>query len=289
LVLAGSFDANAIGAAYQANVGLAPTDFDGITVWCAGEDPEVGFQVDVSNRVLENPFGGELGRRQPMIVSDDLLMSSADLGAVLAHGGAAAGTVPSLADAPGYRAAVDAVGEDAQILQATIAGLVAALNIAQPPLDADLLSPETPSLTLETLPAQSQELPAFELLVLADVVTGEEQIARLGLVYRDAGSAELAGPILLERLATYPSLSGSPFAEMLRPPNGTDPRYYVRQGSDRAVLVLEFPAPRATTEELVALMDVAGDEGTVTPPGWVYRRLSDMFLRRDTGWLSFAG
>ncbi len=258
LMLAGSFDADAIRTAYQANIGLAPKDFDGVTVWCSGKDPEDGLRIDLSYRVVENPFGGELGRRQPMIISDDLLMSSADLELVLAHAGAVAGTVPNLADAPGYRAAVNAVGEDADVLQATIAGLTMALNIA----------------------------PTFELLVLADVVTGDEQIARLGLVYRDAESAEATAPVLLERLAAYPSFSGRSFAEMLTPSNGTGLRYYVRQESGRAVLVLEFPAPKATSEEIAAMQDLAGYEGTATPPGWAYRRLSDMFLQRDTNWLS---
>jgi hypothetical protein len=286
LMLTGSFDADAIRTAYQANIGLAQKGFDGRTVWCSADDGVDGFQIDVSNRVLENPFGGDLGRRQPMIISDNLLMSSADLELVLAHLDAAAGTVPNLADAPSYRAAVNAVSKDADILQATIFGPTVALQMASALLSVDLLSPEIPSSTLEAPPEDYQELPAFELLILADAVTGDEQIARVGLVYRDAESAEIAGPILLDRLATYPSHSGPSFAEVLTPSNGTGPRYYVRQESERAVLVLEFPAPRATTEEIVAML---GDyEGTAAPPGWVYRRLSKMFVQRDTSWLSTA-
>jgi hypothetical protein len=286
LMLAGSFDADAIRTAYQTSIGLAPKDFDGTTVWCAAEDGADGFQMDLSKGVPENPFGGDLGRRQPMIISEDLLMSSADLGLVLAHLDAAGGTVPNLADALSYRAAVNAVGEDADILQATIACPIMAMQMASTLLGADRLLRELSGSTLEGLLEDYQELPAFELLILADSVTSDEQIARVGLLYRDAESAEIAAPILLDRLATYPSLSGSSFAEVLTPANGTGPRYYVQQESERAVLVLEFPAPRATPEEIVAML--GDDKATATSPGWVYRRLSQMLVQRDTSWLSTA-
>ncbi|MBN1629361.1 MAG: hypothetical protein JW990_06345, partial [Thermoleophilia bacterium] len=246
LMLTGSFDADAIRAAYRANLDLAPRDFDGTTVWLWGEDPADGLLADPTNVVKENPFGGHLGRHQPMIISDDLLMSSADLELVLAHADAATGTAPSLADSPGYRVGVNAVGEDADILQAAIAGPAMALSIVHAPLGTGLPSPDTATSTPEALPV-------YEVLIIADVVTDDEQIARLGLVYGDAGSAEKAGSVLVKRLETYTSLSGASFAETLAPPNGTGRRYYVHEEPDRAVVVLEFPAPRATPEEIVAM------------------------------------
>jgi hypothetical protein len=288
LMLAGSFDADAVGGAYQAGLGLEPRDFDGMTVWCSGEDPAAGFQVDPANTVPENPFGGRLGRRQPMAISDQLLMSSADLEVVLAHLSSAAGTLAGLADVPGYRAAVDAVSVDAEVLQATIAGPAAALQMTRELLSAEQVLSAESGAALEALLADYQELPVFELLILADTVTGDEQIARLGLVYPDAESAELAGPILLGRLATFPSLSGRPFAEELTPASGTGPRYRLQEGTDRAVLVLEFAAPKATSAEIAAMSDTEGYSGTAATPGAVYRRLSNMFLRRDTSWLSTA-
>jgi hypothetical protein len=172
LMLAGSFDAGAISAAYQANVDLTPKDFDGATVLLWGEDPEDGFLVDTSSVMRENPFGGYLGRRQPMIVGDDLLMSSADLDLVLAHVDAMAGETPSLADAPGYQAAVNAVAEDADILQAAVSGPVMVQQIMATPLSGDLLPAETDGPTSVVSSGDSRELPAYELLILADVATG---------------------------------------------------------------------------------------------------------------------
>jgi hypothetical protein len=271
LMLAGSFIPDVVGAAYALNLELAPKEFDGATVWCYGDDPEAGTKIDVANRILENPFGGELGRRQPMTISEGLLMSSADLDLVLAHAGAAAGMLPSLADAPGYRAAVDAVGEGAEVLQAAIAGPAMALSImSEPAAEGD-----------------GPAVPAYELLIAADVVTADEQIARVGLVYADAESAEAAGPLLVDRLAMNSLVSGQPYAELLTPPDGTGTRYHVWQGADQAVLVLEFPAPKAPAEEMVEM--TADYAGAATRPGLIYRRILQMFMQRDAGWLSVGG
>jgi hypothetical protein len=68
----------------------------------------------------------------------------------------------------------------------------------------------------------------------------------------------------------------------------TDPRCHVQESSDLAVLVLEFPTPKATTAEIVQMVDMAYD-GAATPPGLIYRLFLNMFAQRDTGWLSAGG
>jgi|GEM_PF-588610 len=290
LILAGSFDAGAIGAAYQTNLGLASRDLDGKKLWCWAEDCADGARTDPQVRMRENPFGGNLGQRQPMIISDDLLMASADRELVLAHLDAAAGTRPNLADDPGYLAAVNAVTKDADVLQAMIANPAVAQRMAgKPPID-DRLSAEMRISAQETLLEDFQELPPFELLILADAVTGDEQIARLGLVYQDADSAELAAPILLDRLASHRPISHSgalAFSELLAERNVADPRYYVHQEAGRAVLVLEFATPQATPEQITQMLDPTY-QGAATPPGLLYRLFVMLFNSDDTSWLSAA-
>ena len=288
LILTGSFDADAISAAYKTNLGLAANDFDGNTIWCWAEDCADGGQSDPRYRFRENPFGGSLGQRQPMIINNDLLMASADLDLVLGHLDAIAGTQPSLADDPEVQAAVNAVSQDADILQAMIANSTIVERIANKlPID-DRLSPEMRSTAQETLLENFQELPLYEMLILADAVTEDEQIARLGIVYKDADSAETAAPILLDRLANHQSVQTRlPFAEMLVQRNVTDPRYYVHQEANRAVLVLEFPTKKASSDEIVQMLGI-DYRGSTTPPGLVYRLFLDMFNADDTGWLSTA-
>jgi len=285
LILAGSFDADAIRTAYQTNFGLAPKDLDGKTVWCWAEDCADGARPDPEYRMRENPFGGNLGQRQPMIIGDNLLMAAADLELVLAHLGAAAGTLPNLADDPGYLTAVNAVSKDADVVQAMIANPTVVQRMADKPLIDDRLPPKVRIAVQETLLENFQELPPFDLLILADAVTEDEQIARLGIVYQDADSAELAAPILLDRLENHQSVQGLAVSEMLAKRSVTDPRYYVHPEAGRAVLVLEFPAPKATSEEIIPMLDVSY-QGTATPPGLIYRLFQTMFFSDDTSWLS---
>ena len=286
LILSGRFDADAVRTAYQTNFGLAPKDLDGKTVWCSAEDCADGARSDPEYRSRENPFGGNLGQRQPMVIGDDLLMASADRELVLAHLGAAAGTLPDLADDPNYLAAVNAISKDADVVQAMLANPTVAQRMAAKPLIDNRLPPEIRVAAQETLLENFQELPPFDLLILADAVTEDEQIARLGIVYKDADSAELAAAILLDRLDSHYSIQQMrAVSEMLAERNVTDPRYYVHPDGRRAVLVLEFPAPKATSEEIIPMLDLRY-QGSATSPGLIYRLFQAMFFSDDTSWLS---
>ena len=288
LILAGNFDADAIRNAYQKNFGLEPKDLDGKTVWCWADDCADGARSDPEYRMRENPFGGNRGQRQPMIITDDLLMASADQELVLAYLDSSAGTVPNLADVPSYLAAVNAVSVDAGVLQAMIANPTVAQRIADKlPID-DRLPADIRMATQETMLENFQELPPFELLILADTVTADEQIARLGVVFKDAGSAERAGRILLERLAGHQSAQfHRPFSEMLAERHVTNPRFYVHQEAGQAVLVLEFATPKATPEEIALMLNIPY-QGSATPPGLLYKLFFQMLMMDNTSWLSTA-
>jgi hypothetical protein len=287
LILSGNFDPQAVGNAYQENLGMVSTDMEKFTIWCTGGDCTSGAKVDVKARMMENPFGGELGQRQPMSISADKLMASPDIDLVLAHLAAAAGKQPSLADDPAYQAAVSAVYQDALLIQALIANPLMVEGITnRQPVD-NRIPPDLRSMAQQRVQENFQELPAFDLFILADVVTAEEQIARIGFVYQDAKIAETAAPILLERLANHPSLQFKPklVGELLAERSVTEPRFYVVKESGRAVLVLEFPTRKATSDEIVQMQNI-GSQATATPPGIVYRLFSQMIFSDDLCWMS---
>lgn len=287
LILVGDFDAEAISAAYEANFDLTARDFEGTRVWTWGDDLQAGFEIDLDNQVLANPFGGMLGRRQPILISDGLLMSSPDLDLVLGHADAAAGNVPSLAEDTRYRAAAEAVAKDASILQAAIAGPV----LTQEMGSAEFLVPsdghhskEAVNQYLEPILADYQELPAYELLLLADTVTASEQVTRLALVFPDAETAENAAAVILSRLDAYPTLYGDTFGERLIPVDGSGPRYHVYKDPDWAVLALEFPAPKRSAEELAEAYEEYGAANL----GLAYGEVARMFATHDMSWLTMA-
>jgi hypothetical protein len=264
LIFTGKFDAKAISAAYKNNLDFEPSDLDRTTVWCWTEGCENGMKIDPGNALRENPFGGSLGQRQPMIISDDLLMASPDLDLVMAHVSASKGKLPSLADNPTYRAAANAVSKDAHVLQVIIAN--------------------------QTLVQKMVNEPPYDLLILADVVTQDEQIVRLGLVYRDIESPETVASALLERLASHQSAQFKrPFAELLTDRNVTNPRYFIYREADRTVVVLEFPTRKATSDELAQMVNIITYEGNATPPGLVYRLFFQALGMGDIRWLGSAG
>jgi hypothetical protein len=264
LIFMGKFDADAIEDAFEKNLDFKPNDFNGTTLWCWIEGCENGMQIDPGNALRENPFGGRLGQRQPMIISSDLLMASPDLDLVLAHVSARKGKLSSLADDPAYHAAANAVSKDAYVLQAMIVN--------------------------RTRLQQMVNNPPYDLLVMADVVAKDEQITRLGLVYRDIDSPEMVASALLERLASRQSAQFKRrFAELLTARNVTSPRHFIYQEADRTVVVLEFPTRKATLDELAQMVNIITYEGNATPPGLVYRLFFQTFGMEDIGWLSPAG
>jgi hypothetical protein len=137
--------------------------------------------------------------------------------------------------------------------------------------------------------ASYQELPSYDLLILADAVTQDEEIARLGIVYPDPGTAESAASILLDRLTSYQSAQyRRPLVDMLADGKVTDPRQYVHQEGDLAVLVIELPTRKASAEEIAQMMDIANAPRDVAPPGWAYKLFFTMMMTQDTSWLSTA-
>lgn len=288
-VLAGNFDADAITAAYKANLSFEPHDFDGRTVWCWDEGCSRGAQSDPKKLMPENPFGGYLGQRQPMTISNDMLMASPDLELVLAYLGATEGTQPSLADDPVYRSAAIAVSQDAYVLRAMIANKALVDRISNRiPIDVRY-DPDIQLIDLNAFLEDYQELPPYELLILADAVTKDEQIARLGIVYRDEKSAEIAASILLNRLESEQSAMGRiTLGEKLADRNVTNPRYYVHQEGDQLTLVLEFPTPKATYEDLIQMGDLFKYDGNINIPGSVYKLFFELFIQDDTCWLGAA-
>jgi hypothetical protein len=141
---------------------------------------------------------------------------------------------------------------------------------------------------MEAVSNNFKELPPYELLILADAVTENEQIARIGIVFRDVKSAENAAPILLDRLAVHQPIQAqtySPFSEILTIRNVTNPRSYIHQEADKTVLVLEFPTRKATPDEIVQMLDRLF-QGAATRPGAIYKDFLQMFMSYDTSWLS---
>lgn len=271
LLLNGAFDAAAIESAFIAQGFVAQENGEARLV-CHPEGCGEGMMVDVRERNQANLFGGNLGRKQPLWIGDGFLLSSPDFAVVR---GAINNTI-SLADQPTLRAIVTSLEARGTVIQAAVYS------------PADLMGGD-PARAGDD--AALEPLPAYLTMMLADVMTEEEQQGIAAFSYADRASAETAAVEMLRRVETLNSLV-------------MPERTYLDLVTDRKasasteiievdgwfVLLLTLASPRLAPDEIFIAMDMSASiaEHEALPgaaPGILYRLLNDMVMRRDTEWL----
>jgi hypothetical protein len=278
LVLDGRFDPSAIAAAL-ASRGYSATDVDGRTLLCGADGCDSGTQSHIDQLNPQNPFGGDLGRVEPLGVSATELESSASGDVVRAMLATAAGDAPSLGEDPDYRAAAEAMAADRPVIQATL-------------VPGDLVTADLAGLLLqggdatksevEHLAATFQPIPAYQLLAFSDGATSTEQIAQIGLVYTDAADAQKAVDVIPGRIDTLPSLMADmPLRQLLddRGVTSVDAKVVPSSDGTRSVAVITLHAPLASEQPDPAT-------GLTTSSSLVYDLLTTMLSRRDLLWLA---
>jgi len=196
-LLQGAFNPLAIIAAYTLRDFSANPNGE-LTMFCGPDGCDSGHTTQLTMRNPGDPFGGELGRQQPVLLvplnGQSQLVSSPHLPILEANAAAASGEAASLADAPDYQAAVRALTNASTLLQAYF------------------LSPETFGESVD-----AAAMPAYTLAVLAETEGDDGRIASLTLIYPTLADAESAIPALETRMETItPGRSGQPFAAMLK-------------------------------------------------------------------------
>jgi hypothetical protein len=179
IVLAGRFDPAAIGTAYEAR-GFSTTDQGQHTLICSSAGCDAGTEIDIEGRDPADPFGGMMGRKQPLLVSEGSLLSSASFDVIGSLRAAADGDADSLADTPEVVLALGVLDEDARLRQASLA------------------SPQSIRGDPRT---DAPGLPPYDLVLFADTATSTEQIAHVVLVYGSSSDAQAALEALPVRIS----------------------------------------------------------------------------------------
>ena len=280
IVLSGDFDPGAIGQAFTAR-GYTGSDVDGHTLWCPAAGCESGPSIDFEARNPDNPFGGDLGRNEPMAVSATDLLGSAGFATVQGMLAAAGGSTPSLAERPAYRAAAEAVDPDVRLIQASLVpGDWLAADVAGLLMGSESL--EEAKARLAELASTFEPIPPYELVAIVDGATATEQVVSVALVYGSAEDAAIAADVIPRRLETMESqAAGQPFRELLagRGVSSVTGRAVPSGAGGRATALIELRAPLASDQP-------DPDSGKLTASSLVYRMLMDMVYRRDTMWLA---
>lgn len=276
VVLNGDFDLEAIADAHTAR-NYTSDSLGEMTIWCGGEvGCDGGNEVDLEKRNLANPFGGDLGREKPFIISATMIASTASEQGLILVEDAIADNIDSLADNPIFSASITPIAPENIVIQgAFIHPSEVILDTASFVMDGDAEA-------IEALMEESAKLPPYQLVSIIDTATDEEQVVYVILVYRDEEDAQTAVDIVPDRLNTMESFAvRRPMLELLTDRGIEDvlTEVVIDDENNRALAVFEFRAPLADNEE--------GDLGLVQS-SIVYRLFINMVYQRDLAWIATA-
>ncbi|MFW5772739.1 MAG: hypothetical protein ACOCZH_05375 [Phototrophicaceae bacterium] len=177
-------------------LGFKAQDVDGgFTLWQHSERD--GFEVDIENRDPANPFGGQLGRAEPVAMTPGYLLNSADIDTVQAMiDSATDANSLALSDLPEFVALVEAITQDSPLIQAHFLSPADVGFIPGDPM-AIIMGQDAPNVLADYGP-----LPVYSMGVLADTQDGDNAVHMAALVYADAEDAAIAAEELAQRVAS---------------------------------------------------------------------------------------
>lgn len=277
-LMEGVFDQALMTVGYN-GLGYEATEIQGIPALCSVDGCDTGLTVNLENRFPGNPFGGQLGRREPIVFLPDLLANSPNLNTVTGIIQAANDEVNSLADNDYYVALAEAATQNPLIQLNTFNGLELMMT--------GTMLTNVANLSAEELQAQIDEinplvgtLPPYVLVGVVSAYTDEYELAQLMIVYNDADQAQTAAETLEARLADYTSIvTGQEFSDFVTSIDGTvDTSVYVSESTGKHVAIWTLRNPFPGNEP--------DDSGNIPIWGLAHNRLFDMFMMRDVSFLS---
>jgi hypothetical protein len=249
------------------------------------------MDMNPAERNLANLFGGDLGRRFPVVLLDDALAASPDEANIERVAEVYQEEDDSLADTPRYQTAVAAMydafsenslDEAAQLRQAYF--VPTTLLMAADPAATLLFgaSPEDIGKLREQLESENTaSLPLYQLAAFTDFGSDQHQYAQVVLVYALEADAETAIEMIPKRIDTFDSLvMRRPLAEIFedRGAELLEPVVHIDDSTGMYAAVFTFQYPLAANEE--------DDFGLIQTSGMVYRTLVSSIFQRDTLWLT---
>lgn len=262
-LLFGQFDPAAIEGAYTKRQ-FTKGDLEGLTLFCGPEGCDKGYIMDSKNREPSDPFGGNLGRKQPIVVTKEFVFSSPVIEVVEDMANTYLGKSPSLAQAPEYAAIADTLYQIGPVLQAIY------------------VWPQIPVDNAEGLKLGSPtSIAPYSLAALAHLADKQNQYAVVSLVYDKETDAQQAGGVIMTRIEQYQPrfVRGQSLAQALKAHGGSLEAPRVVQSNGKAVLLIVIRVasePHAKDEKL----------GRYVPSYWLYRVLVNSLSEGKLGWLA---
>lgn len=275
----GDFDREAIRAAFT-NREYTQEDLDGVEVWCPANGCDSGAQTNMRARNPgANPFGGQFGRQEPIILGDGWIFSSPSPDALELQITVLAGGASSVLALPQFSATANALLRRGEVLQVQFVN-PGGLNRDDPVAQSSASREASPA---DVQTSSHAPLPPYSLVALADLVApdNEDDLAVVALAYSSEADAQEAGRLLMERLQVATTWGdGQPWMTLLDRHDVRVDGVQVLADDDTGwfITLLTFRNPGAG-------MQMGAAEVT---PGAGYRLLIDRLYRQDLPWLAYA-
>jgi hypothetical protein len=276
-ILIGDFDTAMIRAAYALRGYTAEREDELGTLLCPSAGCEEGARQNLREINPGNPFGGHLGRSEPIFVGDGVLLNSPDDTLVDAMADAYAGSAPSLADAPEFQAIANMLAEYPHV-SAVIA--VSPLALGQIDPVAITRSPEIAERLMAGIEAEPLAPYAAAAFVSAADETNEYGLALV--VYTNAEAAQDAAGVIGHRLETLESLrTGQTYADILNDAGILESAQVVTdEATGLSVVVVRVTGELPPNEEV---------DGQMIWSHRIFQRFTQMIYARDANWLVWGG
>jgi hypothetical protein len=275
LLLEGVFDPAAIGAKLIAKV-YQSQEADDLTLWCSADGCD-GMRTDLKSRDVNNPFGGRLGRKQPIAISAQTIFSSASEDVVRDIIKAQSGQLLSLAKDVDFQALAEIFAKSGRLIQAQLFNPKYTRASFVPP--ASGVTPEELKKLADAAKAQFVPIPAYSLVGFAHVIDDTNQYAQVGMVFESAADAKAAGEVITARIPKYTSLRTKQLLTKHIEDRGgvvEPPRVFASE-SGKYVLVISIRSPLPPEEP--------GTDGRYISSSMMFIFLMQSITARDIGWL----
>jgi hypothetical protein len=236
---------------------------------CPAKGCDSGLNIDMRNRMPENPFGGHLGRSEISYVQHGTFLNSADEVTLLSMTYAVKGSGRTLADSAAFQAADHVLSEWPYVSAVTaINPLILRLSDTPRTLgDREVPIPE----------GADAALPRYDAVVFASVADEERQYGLALLMYPDVETAEIAAAAVDARLEQLSLVMRSTYAEVFADLGDVIPAQVITDEAT-GLSVVVFRIGGLTHEEAVELR----------VPHIAFMRFMQGVYSQDTEWLHWT-
>lgn len=275
-ILEGSFVPKSVSTAFAQREYKQTTEGD-YTVLCPPDGCDSGLKLNLKKRDVANPFGGKLGRSEPLAVSAQAVLNSPDYAILDSALKVQDKLNDSLAANKDYLSITNAADGIGTVLQAYYipAPLVSAFDLYLP---VSLTAQQQEELR-DAFTKSLKPIPQYSLALFAHVARSTDQAVIVALTFDSEEDAKTAAEELPKRLDVYQSVRAQrPFIELITERGGKIESTDVVSDAEtgKFVVVMTISAPWETNEKV---------EDRYVASGILFRLFFSSLAARDTAWL----